>query len=87
MLALGAGGGCFYYHLPLFLCFSYRLKYFLKGPLKPKQQQQHKFNFGYSLTELNCQCKMANIVGLDQTALYEYYHLELHYSQRHLSRY
>ena len=30
---------------------------------------------------------MANSVCHEQTALYEYFHLDLHYSQRHLSGY
>ena len=45
------GWGLFLPSSPIISLFPYRLKYFLKGPLKPKQQQQHKFNFGYSLTE------------------------------------
>ena len=46
-LAVGAGGGCldiFYSPLSFLSAFSlslgYRLKYSLKGPLNPKQQQQ-----------------------------------------------
>ena len=35
--------------------FPYRLKYYLKGPLKAKQQ--HKFNFNYSLTEFKLPVK------------------------------
>ena len=50
VLAVGAGGGCLdvftllYPFSPLSSSFwetaRYRLKYFLKGPLNPKQQQQ-----------------------------------------------
>ena len=40
VLAVGAGGSCFDYHLSLFLSFHYRLKYCLKGKLKAKQQLQ-----------------------------------------------
>ena len=83
------GWGLFRKSSPIISLILYRLKYCLKGSLKLKQQQQqqHKFKFGYSLKSYNCQCEMANRVGLDQTALYEYFHLDLHYSQRHLSRY
>ena len=52
MLAVGAGRGCFDYHLIISL-----FPYCLKGPLKAKQQQQHKFYFDYSLTELKLPVK------------------------------
>ena len=48
VLAVGAGRGLFRLSSPIISLFLYRLKYCLKGPLKAKQQ--HKFNFGYSLT-------------------------------------
>ena len=52
------GWGLFRLSSPIISLFPYRLKYCLKGPLKAKQQQQqHKFNFGYSLTELKLPVK------------------------------
>ena len=56
VLAVGAGRS-FRLSSPIISLFPYRLKYCLKGQLKPKQQQQHKFNFGYSLTELKLPVK------------------------------
>ena len=56
LLAVGAGGGCFGYHLPLFLS-SISTEILSQRALKAKQQQQHKFNCGYTLTELKLPVK------------------------------